>query len=133
MEEIFDLYKETLGKCQKPKGVEILFDVPLSFRSIDDIKNKTIDKCEIKNILGILANGDYSICGIGETYPELRMGNILENSVGDVWEKNPILCDMRRSLPAKLEGICHNCIFAEPASGPLISEVYLPHRAGARA
>ena len=91
--------------------LEIIFDLPVAFRSIDEIKQKGICECQVHNILGILASGEYCICGIGQTHPDLRMGNIRSDSIRDVWENSAILKELRESLPSKLNGICGNCIF----------------------
>jgi len=91
--------------------LNIIFDLPVAFRSIDEIKQKGICECQVHNILGILASGEYCICGIGQTHPDLRMGNIRSDSISDVWENSSILKELRESLPSKLSGICGNCIF----------------------
>ena len=91
--------------------LDIVFDLPAAFRTIDEIKQNGICECQIHNILGILSNGDYSICGIGKIHPDLTMGNIHTHSIRDVWEDSSILRDLRDSLPLQLKGICGDCIF----------------------
>ncbi len=124
LEELIRLYRMMEEKCPRPENLEIIFDLPLAFRSIDAIKRGGTRDCRILNILGILANGDYSICGIGQTVPELRMGNIHRDSISSVWRNNPILRDLRRSLPSKLKGICHDCIFKFQCLGGCRANAY---------
>jgi len=124
LEELVRLYHVVEEKCPTPENLEIIFDLPLAFRSIDAIKRGGTRECQILNILGVLANGDFSICGIGETVPELRMGNINRDSVCSVWNNNPILMDLRQSLPSKLKGICHDCIFKFQCLGGCRANAY---------
>jgi SynChlorMet cassette radical SAM/SPASM protein ScmF len=91
--------------------LNIIFDLPVAFRTLDEIKQEGICECRIHNMLGVLANGDFCICGIGQTAPELRIGNIRTHSIRAVWNKSPILDELRDSLPLKLTGICGDCIF----------------------
>jgi len=124
LEELIRLYRLMEEESQKWEHLEIIFDLPLAFRSIEAIKRGGTRDCRILNILGILANGDYSICGIGQTVPELRMGNIYQDSISDVWQKNPILNDLRQSLPSKLKGICGDCIFKFQCLGACRANAY---------
>lgn len=123
-EELLNLYGMVEGVWARPENLEVLFDLPVAFRSIDHIKRSWFDECRILNILGILANGDFSICGIGQTIEELRMGNLNRDSICDVWEKSPILKDLRESLPKKLRGICGDCIFKFQCLGACRANAY---------
>jgi len=124
LEELRALYRQVMEISKKNQDLEVDFDIPLAFRSIQDITHRGICECEILNILGILADGEYSICGIGKTVPELRMGNILNDSIRDTWRHHPVLSDLRRSLPEKLRGICKNCIFKFQCLGGCRASAY---------
>lgn len=124
LDELVALYKEVNEKWCRPEGVHIIFDLPVAFRSIDDITHRGVCECAILNILGILANGDISYCGIGQTAPELRMGNILKHSIRDIWLHNEKLKKLRQSLPDKLGGICGQCIFKFQCLGECRAEAY---------
>lgn len=110
-DELSRLYGQVERDRSRQQRLPVLFDLPLSFRSIDEIKANGIDVCGIENILGILAGGDYSVCGIGQTVEALRMGNVYRDSIRSVWLTHPVLLELRRSLPRKLGGICGRCIF----------------------
>ncbi|MCD4741732.1 MAG: SynChlorMet cassette radical SAM/SPASM protein ScmF [Desulfobacteraceae bacterium] len=92
--------------------------LPLSYM-LSGYKHGCGSGCAIKNILGVLWNGDISICGIGENIKELILGNIgspledngLENNLGKIWKNNKIIDIIRNGLPEKVEGVCSNCIF----------------------
>lgn len=111
LDELIDLYRWTREHRDLFPGIDIFFDLPVAFRSTDEIKEKGVCECRIGSMMGILSNGDYSICGIGQTASELRIGNIRVDSIRDIWCGSPVLRELRESLPSKLTGICGNCIF----------------------
>jgi SynChlorMet cassette radical SAM/SPASM protein ScmF len=124
LNELTRLYRMVEEEWLRPDTLEIIFDLPVAFRSIEDIKRRGIDECRILNILGILANGDFSICGIGQTVEELRMGNLLHDSVAKVWHNNPILNELRQSITSKLKGACGGCIFKFQCLGGCRANAY---------
>ena len=71
-----DVLGESFFNLLNANHFDVIFDLPVALRSIEDIKRRGIVECKIMNILGILANGDFSICGIGQIIDELRMGNL---------------------------------------------------------
>lgn len=124
LEELTQLYRLVQEKWLRPGTMEVDFDLPVALRSIEDIKRRGLNECRILNILGILANGDFSICGIGQTVEELRMGNLSHDSVAKVWQNNPILNELRQSLTSKLEGACGGCIFKFQCLGGCRANAY---------
>lgn len=124
LEELIRLYQMVEKNWPRLDGLDIIFDLPVAFRSIEDIKTKGICECHILNILGILANGDFSICGIGQTVEELRMGNICRDSISKVWENTLTLKNLRKSLPWKLKGICGQCLFRFQCLGACRANAY---------
>jgi SynChlorMet cassette radical SAM/SPASM protein ScmF len=124
LEELIDLYQEVEAKWLPSNSLEIIFDLPLAFRSIEDIKHGKIKACQILNILAVLANGDFSICGIGQSIKELRMGNLYSDSIKKVWQKSPILKQLRQSLPVKLKAPCGKCIFRFQCLGACRANAY---------
>jgi SynChlorMet cassette radical SAM/SPASM protein ScmF len=123
LEELADYYQQ-VNVCRSNNQLDVIFDLPSSFKTIDDLTIKKINECNILGILGILANGDYSICGIGQTIKELRMGNVYKNRIETVWETDPILLNLRKSLPNKLKGICGDCIFKFQCMGGCRANAY---------
>jgi len=124
LEELLKLYRMVHKRWPLNKGLSIIFDLPVAFRSIEEIKHRGIIECRILNILGILGNGDFSICGIGQTVHELRMGNLHRDSIGEIWRESPILKGLRQSLPGKLKGICEHCIFKFQCLGACRANAY---------
>ncbi|HJX34574.1 MAG TPA: radical SAM protein [Desulfatiglandales bacterium] len=122
--ELVQIYRMVEREWSVNTDLDIIFDLPVALRSITDIKRRGIIECRILNILGILANGDFSICGIGQTIDELRMGNIYQDSIKDVWKENLILVDLRQGLPGRLKGICGRCIFRFQCLGSCRANAY---------
>ena len=124
LEELLKLYHMVQKKWPLKEGLSIIFDLPVAFLSIEEIKHKGINHCQIMNILGILGNGDISICGIGQTVHDLRMGNLSRDSISEIWQNSSILKDLRKSLPGKLKGVCEHCIFKFQCLGACRANAY---------
>jgi SynChlorMet cassette radical SAM/SPASM protein ScmF len=122
--ELIQLYQMVEREWLLNTDLDVIFDLPVALRSIADIKRRGIIECRILNILGVLANGDFSICGIGQTIDELRMGNLYQDSIKDVWQNNLILADLRQGLPGRLKGICGRCIFRFQCLGSCRANAY---------
>jgi SynChlorMet cassette radical SAM/SPASM protein ScmF len=122
--ELMELYQMVEKGYSSDNEINIIFDLPVALRSIKDIEKRGIIECKILGILGILANGDFSMCGIGQTTDDLRMGNIYKDSIKDVWQNNSILSDLRQDLPNRLKGICGRCIFRFQCLGSCRANAY---------
>lgn len=66
--------------------------------------------CPVKNLLGVLPDGTFSLCGVGFSRDEMAWGRYPETSVREVWTSSPVLRNIRDILPAKLQGVCSKCI-----------------------
>jgi SynChlorMet cassette radical SAM/SPASM protein ScmF len=84
--------------------------------------------CGINGILGVLANGSYALCGIGETVPELVFGHASKDALSDVWSGNPVLREIREGLPRRLGGICGKCLMKGICLGSCIAQNYYRDR-----
>jgi SynChlorMet cassette radical SAM/SPASM protein ScmF len=104
------LNKKIDEELQPKYKIKIIFDIPLAFKRLENIKNGK-GRCGIKNILGVMSDGSISICGIGEILSSLRLGNIEKESLRQIWENSSVLRIIREGLPSRLEGICGKCIF----------------------
>lgn len=111
VDELVALYHDTRRRAESYPDRQVFFDLPPAFRSLQDLTGSGLYECHILNILGILANGDISICGIGQSQPALRMGNIFEDAIADIWQSHSLLARLRDALPKRLKPPCRNCIF----------------------
>jgi len=108
-------------------NLPLIFDHPPAFRSLKKMfgNNGTgCDTCGIFGILGVLADGSYSLCGIGETVPELVFGHADADRLEDVWNNSPVLQEIRKGLPDRLEGICGKCLLKGICLGSCIAQNY---------
>ena len=98
--ELNDRYKTDISLC-----------MPIGLKSLATITGAPLYECHILNILGILADGTVSLCGIGQTETELNMGNIATDDIREIWHRHPLLRKLREDMPSRLDGICGRCIF----------------------
>ena len=110
VEELIELCRWMEGDLSKKYKIHTFFSLPTAFKSLRRFFSSNNSECHILNILGIIATGHISICGIGKEEPSLIMGNIREDDIRDIWENSPILKSLREIVPKKMEGICSNCI-----------------------
>lgn len=91
-------------------------------------KENGCDVCGIFGMLGVLSDGSYALCGIGETVPELIFGHGAKDSLAEVWRKTPVLNEIRDGLPGKLEGICSYCLMKKFCLGHCIAQNYYSNK-----
>ncbi len=117
IETLLSFAKKIEKKYLTDNQIRIHLSVPPVFRSISGIIYDVDSNCRIFNILGILSNGDISICGIGRLEKSLVLGNIKINNIKDIWLNHPFLKSLRKKLPTGLKGICKRCIFRNTCIG----------------
>jgi SynChlorMet cassette radical SAM/SPASM protein ScmF len=106
-------------------SLQLYFDYPIAFRSLSHIANDDgCGVCGILSILGVLPSGEYALCGIGSHVRELVFGKAGEDSLADVWHKNPALDQLRSGLPDKLQGICSKCLMKHYCLGSCLAQNY---------
>jgi radical SAM protein with 4Fe4S-binding SPASM domain len=108
--------------------VRIYFDIPFAFYSIRKLLNDSLSRCTVHNILGMLAGGELSLCGIGVTVPELIYGHMGNDNLREVWCESPSLALLREQIPAQLGGICGQCLHRDICQGECVANNY--HIAG---
>lgn len=90
---------------------DIYLCMPIGLKSLNSVTSNSLYECHILNILGILADGTISLCGIGQTETNLNMGNIARDCLAEIWHHHPLLQKLRKETPSQLSGICGRCIF----------------------
>ncbi len=107
--------------------INLFYDFPVAFRALSRMFGKDgngCSMCGIKNILGVLSDGTYALCGIGENMPELVFGNAEKDRLSDVWKKTSKINRIRTELPSMLEGICGQCLMKNLCLGCCIAQNY---------
>lgn len=116
------LVTETLSKKARLK---LYFDHPMAFRPLKMMLGESgsaCGVCGIQGIIGVLADGSYSMCGIGESVPELLYGKAGKDSLERVWEDTPAIKEIRSGLHRRLEGVCGECLHASRCLGGCIAQ-----------
>lgn len=113
--------KEDLSPNHKPR---IYFDIPLAFRPIGELLDGKLGHCSILNILGVLAGGEVSLCGIGTSVPELVYGHLGRDDLASVWLSSPGLAELRKAIPFQLDGICGECLHRDVCLGSCVANNY---------
>ncbi len=103
---------------------ELFFSLPLAFRPFTEIQNQQFSVCRIFHILGLMPNGDLSFCGIGNLTPSMVVGNIYKDRLADLWQKAPLLTELREHLPRELKGVCSRCILKASCLGECRAMAY---------
>ena len=125
VKEVLD-FAGTIDRLRKDFKGKIHLDVPIAFKSIDEIKFKGHPACAIKSILGILSDGRVSICGVGYVDDSLIFGNLRKDpsALADIWRNTVILKEIREELSSRLEGVCGICVFKKRCLGSCRAAAY---------
>jgi SynChlorMet cassette radical SAM/SPASM protein ScmF len=127
VEELIKLGEWIKNTLSKSTNVGIYFSLPAAFKKMSDMygkKDRGCARCGLLNIIGVLADGSYALCGIGHHTPELVFGDSTVDRLEDVWRNNAVLNQLREGLPARLEGICGNCHMKRVCVGSCIAQNY---------
>jgi len=122
--EIVQLYQRVEDELQPKSRIPIFFAVPIAFFPIQKLLDDSLNRCNVKNILGLLASGELSMCGIGVNVPELIYGHIETDNLREVWIRHPGLIKLREQVPAQFEGICAQCLHRKICLGYCIAQNY---------
>lgn len=127
IEELINLGRWVENDLLPSHDVRIYFDLPLAFRPLGRIygvKNRFCGVCGILSIIGVLADGSYALCGIGEQVPEMVFGHASSDRLEDVWNNHPVLGEIRTGLPNRLKGVCADCLMKAQCLGSCIAQNY---------
>ncbi len=125
IEELLSLGDWTDKVLSKSTKLSVFYDHPMSFRLLGDMFGEQgygCGVCGIKGILGVLADGSYALCGIGETIPEMIFGHASTDRLDYVWKNSKILQEIRKGLPDRLQGICGDCLMKNICLGKCIAQ-----------
>lgn len=105
-------------------NLRIVYSHPVAFQPLGRIFSNPDGRCGIYGIIGVLGNGKYALCGIGESVPELIFGDAETDRLADVWNHNPVLNNIRKGLPRNLTGICSDCLMKNMCLGSCVAMNY---------
>jgi SynChlorMet cassette radical SAM/SPASM protein ScmF len=105
--------------------LRLVFDYPMAFRPLSRIASGNGNGvCGILGIIGVMANDQYALCGIGKHLPELVFGVVGRDPLEKVWRENGVLNALREGLPGQLGGICKTCLMKSRCLGSCIAQNY---------
>ncbi len=125
VEELLALCAWVEGELAASYGIDTFFTVPSALKPISHLFDGRNAQCYILNIIGILAGGDISICGIGREERSLTMGNIRTDDLAQVWKSSHVLGRLREIVPRRMEGICGRCFMAGICLGSCRADAYV--------
>ena len=81
-------------------------------------------KCPWKNMLAILWDGSVAPCAVGISKPETIIGNVMKESIKEIWSSRRGYLAIRDIKPQEFKGVCSKCIFAKYCGGFCIAYSY---------
>lgn len=127
IEEMIGVQKQVEGLFSACAKIPLTSNAPPAFRSLKNMFDERAgrySRCGIFHILGVLGDGSYALCGIGETTPELIFGNANTDSLKDVWNNSLVLKRIREGIPDRLKGICGACLMKRVCLGNCVAFNY---------
>jgi SynChlorMet cassette radical SAM/SPASM protein ScmF len=116
---------DSLDELERIAGVKYKLWMPRAVRSIRKMDRHTCGACDVIHCIGLLPNGDFALCGIGITTPDLIFGSFREHSMAEIWNTNPLISDLAAGLPDRLEGACAECVFKKACRGACRATAYV--------
>ena len=127
IEDLVDLGRWVEDTLSATTDLHLAYSHPMAFRPLGKMFGRDRDgcgMCGILNIMGVLGNGSYALCGIGETVPELVFGHAEKHRLEDVWKNTEILNELRSGLPGRLGGLCGDCLMKSSCLGYCVAQNY---------
>lgn len=127
MRELLDLGSWVEEDLSSRSSIPLFFSHPMAFRPLSRMfgdNGAGCGTCRIREVLGVLGDGSYALCGIGETVPELVFGHAASDPLERVWNDTGLLAELRNGLPERLEGICGDCLLKGTCLGYCVAQSY---------
>lgn len=122
--DILAVYKDLTERLAPELDMMMYPDVPIAFKPLGILNRDGGGRCAVKHIIGVLATGQYALCGIGTCVEELVFGEVGVHFLKDIWENNSVIKEIRNELPDNLEGICGRCMLKNACMGACIAQNY---------
>ena len=126
--EWIELGREVEDQYGSETTPRVHFDHPPAFVPLARLvygDRKHTHGCGIFHILGVLSDGSYALCGVGERHRELVCGRADTDPLSLVWSESKLLRQIREGLPQQLEGVCSRCLHQRSCLGMCVAQNYL--------
>lgn len=118
VEELIAIGRRLERRRRQAGSPGVLYDQPPAFRGLQrEMVLDSGEQCDVLHSLAILPSGEYALCALAQEEASLRMGNVGEKSLAQLWENHPILERLRSGLPGALQGICGHCTLRASCQG----------------
>ena len=101
---------------ETPQGV--IPSVPAALLPVNQLKNHGY--CPVRNLMGVLPDGTFSLCGVAFSREEMAWGKFPDITVHEAWKNSPVYKMIRSSIPHGLQGVCHGCIHRDSCAGQCV-------------
>jgi SynChlorMet cassette radical SAM/SPASM protein ScmF len=123
--ELIEIGRHIDRELQPGTDLKLFFDYPIAFRPLSRIAGGDgAGTCGILGIIGVIPNGRYAMCGIGEHIPDLIYGKVGKDRLEEVWLNNPKLIELRQGMPVRLDGVCAHCLMKYRCLGSCVAQNY---------
>lgn len=126
IDEYIELGALVENELSKTTKLRLVYHHPHAFKPLGNMfgSNNGCGSCSILAILGVLPDGSYAMCGIGESIPDLVYGDASTDSLKEVWNDSPVMNELRQGIPQRFEGICGDCLMKGLCVGSCIAQNY---------
>ena len=131
IDELVELGRWVEAELASSTDISLHFSHPPAFSPLGRIfqgDGDNCDTCGILGIMGVLPDGSYALCGIGETIPDLIFGNASEDMLENVWNESPKIREIREGIPSRFKGICRECLMLRRCFGKCVAMNYYSNR-----
>jgi SynChlorMet cassette radical SAM/SPASM protein ScmF len=115
------------GELQKRTPIPLFIGIPPALSTVGQLMDTggQNGSCHVRNILGILGDGEMALCGIGRNVPELCFGRLGQDSIKETWVSHPTLVQLRKDLDGPYPDVCGDCIHATGCQTLCVANNYL--------
>ena len=127
IEELLSLGRWIENTLSTSTSLKLYYSHPMAFSPLGKMFGENGDGCGvcgILSIIGVLANGSYALCGIGETLPELVFGHAGADLLENIWNNTHLLKELREGMAWRVEGICGDCLMKGICLGSCVAQNY---------
>lgn len=117
VQEQIDFYEKVQLLAEKYQDdIKVRTPIPPAFLKLSKIKHYQ-NECSFCNRLTLLANGRYSMCGIGEAHSDYQFGIPYITSVYDCWHNDDRVKEIFDNIHSNYKIPCSICIYKSLCKG----------------